>query len=141
MFTRKPEKWAKQILASTKGSNWELMGEFVGSIEKASNNQMDFKDPKVWIICGPAHIHPILLKQIAQAVTPDSFVGTLFAQGGFNWACEEVFGSRLKKENITVFGLFNIPWIVKATEYGKSVRIIGPKSKLFVTCEPVSKKR
>lgn len=43
-----------------------------------------------------------------------------------------VFGNRLKDENITYFGLFNIPWLCKIFKYGESVRIIGPKSHLKV---------
>ena len=45
----------------------------------------------------------------------------------------------MRDNNITIFGLYNIPWIVKTAEYGKSVKIIGPKKRLFATCEPASK--
>jgi hypothetical protein len=44
--------------------------------------------------------------------------------------CRSVFGDRLKTENITYFGLYNIPWLCKIFKYGESVRIIGPKTKL-----------
>lgn len=43
----------------------------------------------------------------------------------------DVFGERLEKENITAFGLFSIPFLCKIEEYGKSVNIIGPKTKLL----------
>ena len=46
--------------------------------------------------------------------------------------CRHVFGDRIKKDNITYFGLYNIPWLCKIKEYGDSVRIIGPKTKLSV---------
>lgn len=39
-----------------------------------------------------------------------------------------VLGERLEKENITIFGLLNIPWLCKMKVYGESARIIGPKS-------------
>jgi hypothetical protein len=86
----------------------------------------------LWIIGGPAHIHQQILEKIAPFVKPNSFVGTLFAQGGFDWMCRSVFGKRLVEENITYFGLFNIPWLCKIQQYGESVRIIGPKDKLVV---------
>jgi len=50
--------------------------------------------------------------------------------------CSYVFKERLVKENIGIFGLYNIPWICKIADYGKSVRIIGPKDALYVTCKP-----
>lgn len=42
-----------------------------------------------------------------------------------------VLGDRIEKDNITVFGLLNIPFLCKLSEYGKSTRIIGPKSILY----------
>lgn len=45
--------------------------------------------------------------------------------------CRDVFGERIKKENITYFGLFTIPWLCKIATYGQTVRIIGPKTSLY----------
>lgn len=54
--------------------------------------------------------------------------------------CRHVFGDRLQTENITYFGLYNIPWLCKIKTYGESVRIIGPKTKLQVaTSNPARK--
>lgn len=47
-----------------------------------------------------------------------------------------IFGKRLKEENITIFGLYNIPWICKIVTYGEKVRIIGPKEALYVAVSP-----
>lgn len=44
--------------------------------------------------------------------------------------CRHIFGSRLNE--VTYFGLFNIPWLCKIASYGESVRIIGPKAHLSV---------
>ena len=121
-------------------SSWEKKGELVGRINKASDNPAELSEgTKLWIVCGPAHIHEILLRKIAPHVQPGSFVGTLYAQGGFDWMCKSVFGKRLENENISIFGLYNIPWICKATHYGERVRIIGPKEALYVAVEPKSK--
>lgn len=38
-----------------------------------------------------------------------------------------------------MWGLFNIPFICKSDEYGKSVRIIGPKDQLLAAVEPASR--
>jgi len=50
--------------------------------------------------------------------------------------CNYVFGERLKKDGITIFGLLNIPWICKIVTYGEAVRIIGPKKALYCASYP-----
>jgi len=47
-----------------------------------------------------------------------------------------VLGERLEKENITIFGLLNIPWLCKMKVYGESARIIGPKKGLYMAMVP-----
>lgn len=47
-----------------------------------------------------------------------------------------VLGDRITKENITIFGLLNIPWLCKMKAYGESVRIIGPKTGLYLAYTP-----
>jgi len=79
------------------------------------------------------------LRQIAPYIEPNSFVGTLFAQGGFDWMAKSVLGDRIEKENITVFGFLNIPWICKIKEYGNEVRLLGAKSKLYCAYVPLNK--
>lgn len=102
----------------TKGSPWESKGDLIGNIAKCSSNPADFKSVKLWIIGGPAHIHHEILRKIAPYVTKDSFIGTLYAQGGFDWMCRDVFKERIKQENLTYFGLYNIPWLCKIATYG-----------------------
>ncbi|CAD8087854.1 unnamed protein product [Paramecium sonneborni] len=130
VFTRKPQDWKQEIVGLTKGRK----------INKVSNNPQDFPGAKLWIIGGPAHVHHEILQKIAPFVTKDSFVGTLFAQGGFEWMCRSVFGDRIKTDNITYFGLYNIPWLCKIFKYGESVRIIGPKTKLQCAISNLNRK-
>jgi hypothetical protein len=68
------------------------MGNFKGKLNKVSSNPADFEDTQIWIISGPANIHQELLTKIKPFVKPNSYVGTLFAQGGFKWICNYVFG-------------------------------------------------
>ena len=42
----------------------------------------------------------------------------------------KVFGDKIKKYNLTIFGLFTISWVTKIVKYGESTRILGPKTKL-----------
>jgi len=52
--------------------------------------------------------------------------------------CNYIFGDNeeIQKRGITIFGLFNIPWICKIKNYGENVRIIGPKERLYVAVRP-----
>lgn len=64
----------------TKGGAWEHKGTIIGKLNKVSSDPKELSEGSTfWIICGPAHVHSILLKQIAPFVGPNSFVGTLFA--------------------------------------------------------------
>ena len=46
-------------------SSWEYRGNYEGKLNKISSNPKDLSEgTSVWIICGPAQIHEILLKQI-----------------------------------------------------------------------------
>jgi len=60
----------------------------------------------------------------------------MFAQGGFDWMCKSVLGDRIENDNITIFGLLNIPWLCKIKNYGEIVRIIGPKTGLYCALTP-----
>jgi hypothetical protein len=81
----------------TKGSPWEHKGDLEGKVSICSSDPADFgNDVTLWVIGGPAHVHQQILERIAPHVQKNSYVGTLFAQGGFNWMCRQVFGDRLK---------------------------------------------
>jgi len=82
--------------------------------------------PQVVLVCGPAHIHGLLLRSIAPHLSPETYVGTIFAQGGFDWIATDALGDRMANVK-ALFGLQNIPWICKMTTYGSEARILGPK--------------
>lgn len=105
---------------------------FIGQLNiVASDGELVSIGTKVFIICGPAHIHLDLLRKIAPFVEKNAFVGTLYGQGGFDWMANHVLGSKIKSHNITLFGLQNIPSICKIRQYGESVNVIGPKNNLY----------
>lgn len=60
----------------------------------------------------------------------DSFVGTIYGQGSFAWTAFTILKNKVKKDNVTIWSLFNIPSIVKTRVYGESVNVIGPKKML-----------
>lgn len=142
VFTRQADKWEKEIIVRTRKNGETDMTEIKGKLDKVSSDASEVaKDADIFLLGGPAQANPIYLKAIAPYVKDGAWVGALYAQGGFDWAASDAFGGveEIKKRNITLFGLLNIPWICKKIEYGKSARMIGPKKQLYVASSPVEK--
>jgi len=140
VLTRKPELWKKELTITTATSIWNHRGSFRGQLATVSNNPAEvIPGSDIVLIAAPADAHPHLLRQIAPFVDRTTNLGTIYAQGGFDWAVFHVFGQRIH-ELRSVFGLLNIPWICKITKYGEEARIIGPKDRLFVTSYPTDQK-
>ena len=57
----------------------------VGKISKCSSDAKDvIPGAKIVIICSPAHTKPKILEQIKDYLEEDTYVGTIFGQGGFD---------------------------------------------------------
>jgi len=103
----------------------------IGKIHRCSADPSDFTDTDIWLLSGPTCYNVEILLKIAPFVKPDSYVGSIFAQGGFDWIMAEVFKKNLADKNITVFGFFNVPYICKIIEYGSKVHILGAKKYIY----------
>ena len=140
LFTRKPDLWTKTITGLTDLSAWKYKGSltgryllsiYIGHLSAISNNPADvIPGSKIVIVAGPAHIHADILKKIAPYVDNNAFVGSVYGQGAFDLQAKAIFGDIIAKRNITIWALFNVPFICKILQKGKLVRIIGPKKHL-----------
>lgn len=148
VLTRQPQKWidgmkdkgGMTVIVRKNSEDEET--EIVGPVNKVSDNAADVApDADLFILGGPAHANPHLLKQIAPHVKKGAIIGSIYAQGGFDWAVIDALGGydRVKELDVTIFGLQNIPWICKAVEYGSKARMIGPKKFLLVASYPVER--
>lgn len=80
------------------------------------------------------------MAKIAPHLKKGALVGALYSQGGFDWAAKHAIGEqRCKDLDITIFGLQFIPWICRATVYGKEAKMIGPKKLLYATADPLER--
>ncbi|RQM12639.1 hypothetical protein B5M09_003273 [Aphanomyces astaci] len=141
VLTRKPELWAEEIRITTKGSSWEDKGDIVGRLTMVTSSAKNaIPTADIIFVAAPANAHPAILEKIAPFLKPGSILGALFAQGGFDWAAKRALGSVALDSLHLLFGLQNIPWICKATSYGKEAKIIGPKKCLYVAAYPVERK-
>uniref|UniRef100_M4BL49 Opine dehydrogenase domain-containing protein n=1 Tax=Hyaloperonospora arabidopsidis (strain Emoy2) TaxID=559515 RepID=M4BL49_HYAAE len=141
VLTRQPERWAQTLELSTAGSSWEAKGTITGRLSLVSKHAKHVvPQSDVVILAAPANVHPLILKQVGPYLKKGVKLGTLFAQGGFDWAVQKALGEERLANVDLLFGLQNIPWICKVTEYGHKCRIIGPKQCLYVACYPVERK-
>ncbi|OWZ02762.1 hypothetical protein PHMEG_00025617 [Phytophthora megakarya] len=141
VLTRQPERWGQTLELSTAGSSWESKGVITGRLSLVSKHAKHvIPQSDVVIVAAPANAHPSILEQVAPHLKKGVKLGALFAQGGFDWAAKKALGEEKLAHVDLLFGLQNIPWICKATEYGHKCRIIGPKQCLYVACYPVERK-
>lgn len=63
-------------------------------------------------------------------------MGTIFGQGAFDLQARYVLGEDIAKKNLTIFSLQYVPFLCRASSYGKQVDIIGPKKHLYVASYP-----
>lgn len=92
------------------------------------------------LVAAPANAHPSILKSIAPHIRQGTYLGTIYAQGGFDWAAQQSFSQDFSSL-AALFGLQNIPWLCRTTEYGREANIGGPKDYLVVAATPQSKTR
>ncbi|CAK4075033.1 unnamed protein product [Aphanomyces euteiches] len=141
VLTRQPELWDEEVRITTKGSSWEDKGEIVGRLTMVTSNAKNaIPTADIIFVAAPANAHPPILEKIAPYLKPGAILGALFAQGGFDWAAKRALGTDGLNRLHLLFGLQNIPWICKATTYGKEAKIIGPKKSLYVAAYPVERK-
>jgi len=138
VLTTKPEKWSDSIKLTTATSTWADRGDFIGKINKCSDDAAEvIPESDVVLVAAPAHVHGPILRKVAGHVKEGAMVGTIFAQGGFDWIARDALGPEGMAKVKAIFGLQNIPWICKTTHYGSESRLLGPKKSLDVVSYPV----
>lgn len=138
VFTRKPEKWTKKITVQIPNEKKEV----VGKINIISSNPKEvFKDCDIFICNGPAMANPIYLKAMEPYLKDGAIIGSIFGQGGFDFAVLDIVGGRkeFEKRKLKVFSLKGIPWVCRTLEYGKSAKIVGKKTRLQMAAIPKTK--
>ena len=63
VLSRRPQLWKKEIIAYTKGSSWERMGDLKGKLNIVSDQASEVvSDADIILICSPAHTKNEILK-------------------------------------------------------------------------------
>ena len=139
LLTRRPELFSSMEIT---GHYKNIPGKTItGKINEVSSDPAKVcPGSQVFILSCPVNAQEYLLRKIKPYVPTGAFVGSVFGQGGFDLIAKNVFGEDIKKKNITIWSLFNIPSTTVLKEEGKSCVILGPKKYLAVCSYPSSKK-
>jgi opine dehydrogenase len=138
VLSTKPSSWSHQIKVTTATSSWAHKGSIIGPLNKVSSDPQDvIPGSSIILLCAPAHVHGPILRSCSPYIQDGAMVGTIFAQGAFDWIAAEALGPETMSRISLLFGLQNIPWICKFTTYGSEARILGPKQLLNVVTYPV----
>eukprot|EP00920_Eleutheroschizon_duboscqi_P020129 GHVT01047960.1.p1 GENE.GHVT01047960.1~~GHVT01047960.1.p1 ORF type:complete len:425 (+),score=60.73 GHVT01047960.1:886-2160(+) len=142
VLTRRPQDWHSEIEVLTSRSSWSHRGTIYGRLfKKTSDPAQIVPDADVILIAAPAHVHPAILLNIKPHLAKNVLLGTLFAQGGFDWAVKRHLGHQVLANVDAIFGLQNIPWLCRTLTYGQKAEIIGPKKVLYAAAVPPERVR
>ncbi|PMS12828.1 hypothetical protein FNF07_28480 [Trinickia caryophylli] len=85
----------------------------------------------VIVVTVPAHVRPPLLRAIAAHVPSDKpvYVGAIPGFCGFDWLAEQAFSAC---PNVVIWGMKDVSHIASDLDPGRSVRMGGAKSMLYV---------
>jgi len=134
ILTSRPSEWDDTIYVDYCNENNEVLERFSGRLDKVSGNPKDvIPQADVVILCMPVYQYRSALKRIAPHVSSDreTFVGTVYGQGGFDWMLREAF-SGYKCKHVVGFAVGLLPWICRVKEYGSVGITYGPKHKNVV---------
>lgn len=137
---RRPKDFSKTIVGTTERWIWKYKGELKGNIQRVSDDPAEvIPGSQIVIICSPLHVIGEILDKIKDHLSYQAMVGSWFGSGAFDLQALHFLGERVRNLDLTVFALQFVPFLCKATEYGKSVEIYGPKNYLCVAAHPTSR--
>lgn len=137
VLTRQPDKWLHNIkVRANPECRWGAMKPYETAINLITDDPAKaIPHASMVMIAAPAHVHFALLQKIAPHLRPGAVLGTVFAQGGFDWAVQKALGEK-QSQLSGIFGLQHVPWLARWEEHGKAVEIIGPKEFLCAAVSP-----
>jgi len=140
VLCRKPAEFGKTFVGKTDRCIWKHKGDLKANIQKVSDNPADvIPGSKIVILCSPLHVAGYILEGIKDYLEQDCILGSIFGQGAFDLQAFHHLGSRIEELNLTIFGLQFVPFLCKATKYGKEAEIYGPKSYLCCASYPTDR--
>jgi hypothetical protein len=101
-------------------------------------------DADLVLLGCPVTAHASLLEHVlpAAAAQPSCAVGTLYAQGGFDWHVRRIAADRgLDLSRTTVFGFKRFPFLATLERYGQASRLHGRFVRILLALDDPNKPR
>ncbi|MDJ1169128.1 NAD/NADP octopine/nopaline dehydrogenase family protein [Roseofilum sp. BLCC_M154] len=133
LLTRRPENWDKTIKVFSENLTSSISEGYISRI--SSKPEEVIPGSHLIIMCSPVHAYDAILSKIAPYVDGGSHIGSLFGQG-----CSH-FLARSLLANAYFFEFQTIPWICRATHYGKQACIYGSQQHLRVATNSQEKSK
>lgn len=138
LLTRRPEAWSGPVVCEEHGARSESFPLLLGRPARRHEGRalvFDWSDARsaldganlVALVC-PVHAHRSLLERILPALDPAQpiAVGSLFAQGGFDWLVRDLLRRLgLALPRAAFFGLKRYPYLCRKIAYGREVVLDG----------------
>lgn len=90
------------------------------------------------IMVAPAFSHEAMLEDMAPHLKEDAWVGAMPARGGLEYAASRIL-ARHGKRGVLIFGLQTLPWACRLVTFGREVKILGQKRRVYVGCTPAGR--
>ena len=98
VLTRHPLKWNSTIKVTTDLSSWKAKGTLVGKLNRVSSNPANVvPHAEVILFCSPVNAAPEIASSFAPFLSEGVAIGTVFAQGGFDWIIRDALGNHMSK--------------------------------------------
>ena len=124
LLTRRPGDWDKTIEVFSEDLTTSISEGYISTI--SSKPEEVIPGSNLIIMCSPVCAYDEILSKIAPYVDRGSHIGSLFGQGCSHFLAQSLLA------NAYFFEFQTIPWICRATHYGKQACIYGSQQNLRV---------
>ena len=139
ILTSRPKEWNSNIVLELRDSDNKIKKVFNGKLNIATDEAAKvIPNSDIIILCMPVHKYREALNKIAKYISPNTIIGAIYGQGGFNFMVDEI-KNKYNLSNITTFAIGLIPWICRTKEYGKVGITYGAKHLNIVAFDNKSK--
>lgn len=139
VLTNRPQDWGDQIHCEEHRNRWPSVPYVVPARIERYSGRIDavfgwdqaaeaLAGADVVVLGCPVHAHRDLLRHVLPALdtSRDTVLGSLYAQGGFDWIVRDVAAQfDLSLDRVALFGLKRFPFLCKKQDYGNTVTLFG----------------
>jgi hypothetical protein len=106
VLCRRPNEFTDKVTAKTDRCIWSYKGDLVGNIQRVSSDPAEvIPGSHIIIICSPSHVSGVIVDSIKDHIDSGAFLGCIYGGGGFDLQANQILGSRVNEDDVTLFGM------------------------------------